>query len=131
MIGNTAHKAKHSTRVTPAVRRDLRERALHCCEICGDPDATNAHHRVNAGQGGRGKLGNLLLVCGSGTTGCHGAITANPTWARAQGYTVPPSFEPCDVPVARWSRFTGTRETVLLDDRGGITPTDRSPGLPS
>jgi hypothetical protein len=70
-----------------------------------------------------------LLVCGSGTTGCPGAITANPAWARAQGYTVGGTFEACDVPVVRWSRFTGATEVVLLNDRGGITPTDRSPGV--
>ena len=108
---------------------DLHERALHCCEVCGGRGATNAHHRVNAGQGGRATRGNLLLVCGSGTTGCHGRITANPAWARAQSYTVGGTFEPCDVPVVRWSRWTGSPQVVLLDDRGGIAPTDRTPGM--
>lgn len=116
-----------STKVTQATRRDLRERALHCCEVCGQHGATNAHHRVNAGQGGRATLGNLMLVCGSGTTGCHGSITANPKWARELGYSVRATFEPVDVPVYRFSRFTGAPEWVLLDDRGGITPTNRRP----
>ncbi|GJJ23723.1 hypothetical protein MTY414_73960 [Mycolicibacterium mageritense] len=83
---------------------------------------------MNQSQGGRGTLGNLLLVCGSGTTGCHGRITVNPTWAKAQGYTVGGTFEPADVPVVRWSRFIGGPEVVLLDDRGGITLTDRAAG---
>lgn len=115
--------------LTRATRSALHERALHCCEICGVHGANNAHHRVNQSQGGRDTLGNLLLVCGSGTTGCHGGITTHPSLARAAGYTVPSTFEPCDVPVRRWSRFTGQHETVLLDDRGGITPTNREPGV--
>ncbi|QEA10857.1 HNH endonuclease [Mycobacterium phage Weirdo19] len=119
----------YPTRVTPATRAALRERALGCCEVCGAPGATNAHHRVNASQRGRGTLGNLLLVCGSGTTGCHGRITMHPQWARERGYSVGGTYEPCDVPVARWSRFTGAIEVVTLDDRGGVNPTDRSPGV--
>lgn len=115
--------------ITRATRSALHDRALHCCEVCGTPNATNAHHRINQSQGGRDTLGNLMLVCGSGTTGCHGNITSNPLWARLRGYTVPSTFEPCDVPLRRWSRFTGCHEVVLLDDRGGITPTDRAPGV--
>ena len=102
---------------------------MHCCEVCGQHGATNAHHRVNASQGGRGTLGNLLLVCGSGTTGCHGRITTNPTWAKSQGYTVHPASEPCDVPVMRWSRYTGAHELVLVDDQGSITPAVRPRAL--
>ncbi|WP_319456881.1 MULTISPECIES: HNH endonuclease signature motif containing protein [unclassified Mycobacterium] len=116
---------RSTTRVSPATRRALRERALGCCEVCGVHGATNAHHRVNASQGGRPTLGNLMLVCGSGTTGCHGRITTNPSWARAHGYSVGGTFEPCDVAALRWSRWTGAAEWVLLDDRGGITPTER------
>lgn len=115
--------------ITAATRSALKERAMHCCEVCGHHGATNAHHRVNQSQRGRDTLGNLMLLCGSGTTGCHGRITTNPKWARVCGYTVPSTFEPCDVPVLRWSRFTGRLETVLLDDRGGINPTDREPGV--
>lgn len=31
---------------------------------------------------------NLLLVCGSGTEGCHHRIHANPEWAYRMGYLV-------------------------------------------
>lgn len=115
--------------VSARTRRDLRERALHCCEVCGAHGATNAHHRVNQSQQGRDTLGNLMLVCGSGTMGCHGRITQHPLWARSQGYTVPGTYEPADIPLVRWSRWTGSPEVVLLDDHGGITPTDRAPGI--
>lgn len=126
----TGLTAAHSTCVTAWVRRDLSKRAVHRCEVCGCPGANTVHRRVNASQGGRDTLGNLLLVCGSGTTGCHGRITTNPAWARARGYTVGGTFEPCDVPLVRWSRWTGVPEVVLINDRGGATTTDRTPGLP-
>lgn len=115
--------------ITKATRTALHERALHCCEVCGQHGATNAHHRTNRSQGGTDTLGNLMLVCGSGCTGCHGRITTNPTWAKRQGYTMPATFEPTDIPVLRWSRFTGSPEVVLLDNHGGITPTTRTPGI--
>lgn len=115
-------------RIPASVRADLRERAHGCCEVCGHSGATNAHHRVNQSQGGRDTLGNLLLVCGSGTTGCHGRITTNPAWARAQGYTVRSTFEPTAIPLVRWSRWTGQPETVLLHDDGTYALTDRTPG---
>ena len=117
-------------RIPASVRAALHERAMSCCEVCGTNGATNAHHRVNQSQGGHHTLGNLMLACGSGTTGCHGRITTNPTWAKQHGYTVPATYTPNDIPVTRWSRWTGQPETVLLDDRGGITLTDRTPGLP-
>ncbi|WP_101951179.1 hypothetical protein [Mycobacterium sp. 3519A] len=82
------------------------------------------------GQRGRGTLGNLLLVCGSDVTGCQDRIIANPLWARQFGYSVPATFEPADVALMRWSRWTGGPETVLINDRGEVNPTDRSPGLP-
>lgn len=112
-------------------RSRLRERAHGCCERCGKPGATNAHHRLNQSQGGPDALSNLLLLCGSGTTGCHGWVTEHPDDAQALGYTVklgqlrlskgqPVSLH--NVPVRRWSRVLGAGEWVLLDDDGGLTP---------
>lgn len=54
---------------------------------------TNAHHKQMRGQGGKDDPENLLWVCGSGTTGCHGWIHANPTQAIALGLLVS-SFDP-------------------------------------
>lgn len=31
---------------------------------------------------------NLLTLCGSGTTGCHGWVEGHPEWAKAQGWSV-------------------------------------------
>lgn len=114
--------------VSAGTRTALHERAHGCCEVCGSTGATNAHHRINQSQGGPDTLGNLMLVCGSGTTGCHGWITVNPMEAARLGYTVTGqriskrsgADSPTDVPVLRWSRETGRHDWVLLDDDGGI-----------
>jgi hypothetical protein len=112
-------------------RKLLRERAHGCCEACGKPGATNGHHRINQSQGGPDTLSNLMLLCGSGTTGCHGIVTVNPADARTLGYTVTLADIPLNqrepicaatAPVYRWSRELGCAEWVLLDDDGGITP---------
>ena len=118
--------------VSAKTRTNLKERANGCCEACGKSGATNAHHRINQSQGGPDTLSNLLLLCGSGTTGCHGWITVNPSSAAALGYTVTLArlgeiskdkpITPANVPVWRFSRELGTHEWVLLDNDGGITP---------
>lgn len=101
-------------------RRLLHERSGHCCEICGRW-ANNAHHRKNRSQGGEDTLSNLLLLCGSGTTGCHGYVTARfknshlwPAVPREKGWTVWPSSEPKEVPV----EYRG--QLVALDDDGHV-----------
>jgi len=55
---------------------------------------------------------NLLTLCGSGTTGCHGWVEAHPTDARARGLAVASWDVPALTPVQTW------RGWVLLDDDG-------------
>lgn len=83
------------------------------CEKCGKAGANNAHHRVNASQRGRSILSNLLLLCGSGTTGCHGWVTNHPELARQGGWSVRSYMTPRTVVV---SLFGGRR--VYLTDGG-------------
>ena len=66
--------------------------------------ATNRHHRQNRSQGGTNELVNILHLCGSGTTGCHGFVTNNPNVAEANGWTVRSHIDPATVPVV--SRVT-------------------------
>lgn len=106
--------------VTATTRADLHERAHDCCEMCGLHGATNAHHRRNQSQGGHDRLSNLLLLCGSGTTGCHGFVTTEPAIAKRMGWTVRPISEPADIPVWRFDRTLGYRVLVKLDDEGNI-----------
>lgn len=60
----------------------------------------NAHHRRNRSQQGKWDVRNLLWVCGSGSTGCHGALT-NTNGRRAEfekdGLIVPSHEDPVKV----------------------------------
>jgi hypothetical protein len=59
-------------------------------------------HRVARGMGGRSVLNeppNLLTMCGTGTTGCHGRAESDPEWARHHGYRVDSWDNPQTVPV--------------------------------
>jgi hypothetical protein len=40
---------------------------------CGKPSATG-HHVISRGKGGDDVLPNIVPLCGSGTTGCHGLV---------------------------------------------------------
>lgn len=115
------------------VRAALHERAQHCCERCGLHGATNAHHRRNQSQGGPDTLSNLMLLCGSGTTRCHGFVTQNPAFAMALGWTVPrsPVLEPADVAVWRFDLTVGRQVLVKLDDDGNIHPFDTEEEIPA
>lgn len=106
--------------VSPKQRVALRERAEHMCEV-RRPGClhygTNAHHRKNVSQGGTDELSNLLLVCGSGTTGCHGWITEHPGEAKRMGWSMWRSNDPPFVPVfyrGSWARLDNTGNVHLL-----------------
>lgn len=92
------------------------------CERC-DRQLTpgvsvNRHHRARR-QAGGDCLENLLLLCGTGTTGCHGWVTEHPTEAYANGWSVRAlsNQDPADVPVrirGRWWKLNpnGTKSLV-------------------
>ena len=71
---------------------DLRAAVLardgYRCRRCRQP-AESIHHRLPRSRGGDDSPLNLVALCGSGTTGCHGLIEAHPEWARMEGWTVP------------------------------------------
>jgi hypothetical protein len=84
----------------------------------------NWDHRLNRSQSGRWAASNGQLLCGSGTTGCHGEITGNPHAAIVQGWAVPGWADPAEYPAARWvdTGFGTVRlGWVLYDDDGGWT----------
>ena len=95
-----------------AQRARLSDRADASCEICGRYRASNGHHRKNRSQGGDHRLSNLLLLCGSGTTGCHGWVTEHPAEAKRNGWAVWPTDDPASVPVLYRTHW------VRLDDEG-------------
>lgn len=80
------------------------------------------HHRQPRGMGGSSLDGQhgldvLLLVCGDGTTGCHGFIEGNRELAERWGLLVPhgDGMDPAAIPVT-----LASGRLVLLDPRGGF-----------
>jgi hypothetical protein len=71
--------------------------------------ATNMHHRKAEGQGGLSLPANLLDLCGSGTTGCHGWIEHNRTQSYDWGFLVKSTGDPELIPV-----WTGGRRQIPI-----------------
>lgn len=118
-----------STGPTAAVVETCLERAQYCCEIHGGELGHirgldwSVHHRIPRGMGGsrRGGLNlppAVLVVCGSGTTGCHQVIESHRSAAYRAGWLLHSGAAPAVEPVliesgARW---------VLLTADGGYRP---------
>lgn len=58
------------------------------CARCGQR-AANWHHRLPRSRGGPDDPINLVALCGSGTTGCHGWVEHHPEQARRDRWTIP------------------------------------------
>lgn len=92
----------------------------YACIRCGmslKAISGSRHHRQRRRDGGH-TVPNLILLCGSGTTGCHGWVHDHPDKARACGYIVPATGRatPDDIPVL--VRIFGVLQWVLLNDAG-------------
>ena len=73
------------------ITRKVDKRDGYACVRCGislTVTSGSRHHRQRRRDGGH-TTSNLILLCGSGTTGCHGWAHAHPTNAHAAGYIVP------------------------------------------
>ena len=93
------------------IRHLLACRSGQRCEICGRAlgaaDVVSVHHRDPRGMGGTRvpwvhALGGLLLVCGDGVRGCHGAAESHRSEARRVGILVDgaaPEARPWHVPL--------------------------------
>jgi hypothetical protein len=83
-----------------AGREALAERCQGRCEGCGRVWHGQACHRLRKSQGGGWAPHNLLALCGSGTTGCHGLIghgqgtTGGGFVANGLGWEVEPGQDP-------------------------------------
>lgn len=78
-----------AAQVPVAIAHAVDERDEQKCVRCGVWIEGNGsrHHRQRRAVGGHIRP-NLILLCGSGTTGCHGWAHANPALARLAGYIV-------------------------------------------
>jgi hypothetical protein len=110
--------------VDSATRARVLNRAGRRCESCGSAAqhlGWSVHHRRPRGAGGSRRSDtnqpqNLLLLDGSGTTGCHGFFESNRQVAYDQGILVRQGQDPADVPVLRRG------EWVLLAPDGTVEP---------
>lgn len=87
------------------------------CERCGIARATNIHHRKLRRHGDH-RPANLVHLCGTGTTGCHGHVHANVQESYELGFLVRSTNNPRIVPV-KHARFGWVR----LLDNGDTVPT--------
>ena len=115
---------------TPKQRKDralVKARSGGLCELCGHVSATNIHHRRPRRMGGSrlpdtNQPQNLLDLCGSATTGCHGVIEENREHAYSMGWLVRDGVDPAAMPILRrgvfvWLRSDGTHVPVEM---GGV-----------
>jgi len=58
--------------VNPQAMRDFHKESHHECVACGNRHVTAAHI-LGKGRGGDDVRANLVPLCGSGSSGCHGA----------------------------------------------------------
>lgn len=102
----------------PSTRLYILERDGYSCVACGVTVASpitykpwrqySIQHRKARGMGGSNDPAvhaheNLIVLCGTGTTGCHGRAEREREWAREMGYAVAQWQNPADVPVYTFS----------------------------
>ena len=119
------------SRPTPAQCRIVDERDGRCCSVCGmslTGVPASRHHRLMRSHESDPKrlhrASNLIDVCGSGTTGCHGWIHAHPDTAYRLGLLVHAWEDPEKTPMLRYAGMLGESQWVLLDDQGDVTAVD-------
>lgn len=109
--------------VTAKVRETVLTRDGLACVRCGCSiylHGYSLHHRRPRGMGGSRRPdtdqpANLLTLCGSGTTGCHGWTEREREKARDAGFLLRQNQTPSGVPVQT------IRGPLLLDNHGSYT----------
>lgn len=102
------------------------ERAGFQCERCGVSISTvpmSIHHRRPRAMGGTHRAetnyaSNLMALCGSGTTGCHGYLESHRSEAIEYGFIVPQYETPNKVSVK-----TYLHGWIFLNDDASFTTT--------
>jgi hypothetical protein len=91
--------------MNPETRAIVITRAHERCELCGGTltQGMSIHHRKPRQMGGSktawiNEPVNLLAVCGSGTTGCHGRIESLRRLSYEYGWLVHQGTRPHEIP---------------------------------
>lgn len=110
------------------VKRLVWKRDEGRCARCGNPlgSSYSRQHRKPRAMGGTSRAeincpANLVMLCGSATTGCHGWAESHRQDAAALGYLVASWQNPHEVPV--WCSYR--QQWRLLDCAGGWTLAQR------
>lgn len=103
------------------------ERDEYRCVRCGANlgqgwPGYSCHHRQLRSGGGQNTLGNLIMLCGTGTTGCHGWAHHNRAASQTLGYIVSRYAKPEEQPVWHWQLGW-----VLYANDGGCTTQPQLP----
>lgn len=97
-----------SNKGLPELKAEARRRDRDCCVKCGVflNGGGNVHHRRNRGQGGSRKanvISNLITLCGTPTSLCHGDVTLKPyecdAYANGWRLSTNGKDDPATVPV--------------------------------
>lgn len=131
--------SRRNTGPTPKTVEKVLKRDGYACVRCGQPitgergmDWSIQHRRPRGSGGSRdpriNRPANLIVLCGSAVTLCHGAVESNRAAARAYGYLVSQHtpVTPAEVPVLVTTDPGGAYgmpeiEWRLLDDAGSYT----------
>lgn len=116
-------RANRNTGPTSDVVDAILERAGFSCEACNSPlgdrrgEDWSVQHRRPRGMGGTRWAGinlpsNLLILCGSATTKCHGFAESHRSAAVSAGWLILSRDDPRKVPVL----VHGDRWRYLADD---------------
>lgn len=120
-----ARKPQEDTGPDAATRALVLTRDGYCCVRCGKPCGPgiapySIQHRIARGVGGGNAVPNLILLDGTATTGCHGAVESkkNPH-DHPRGYRLESWQNPAAEPVMYASEDGGV--TFYLEADGGLT----------
>lgn len=108
-----------SSTIPRKIRDAVLDRDDRCCTRCGvglEGRRYSLHHRRRKGAGGSTLLhtmANLVSLCGSGSTGCHGYVEENRAACYVLGWLVPNGASPEQWPVLRMGSWQQPGETWL------------------
>lgn len=113
---------RRGTGPSPEIRAVVLARDGYACVRCGagvTEKPRSIHHRLRRSQGGLNTPDNLITLCGSGTTGCHGWVHANVADSQDAGWLVRSGHDPALIAVEYASEH-GSGYTARLERDGGL-----------